>query len=336
MKKIVTILLGLLLCLACFVGRGEGGGEQQPSGGNQGETSGGSQGEISGGEQGEPSGGQTGEEPETPAWKEDGVLKILMIGNSFSDDTIEHVYGIAHSLGIEQVKLGNLYIGACTIETHYNCATNALPAYTYFTNTDGTWHREEDYVMGDAIMEESDWDFISLQQAGANGAYTIPETFEKLPGLISYVRELVGDKPKLVWNMGWAWSKTSPSPLFQSLFGGDQMKMYEKIVSVLESEVLSTNAFEKVIPTGTAFQNIRTSSNGETGLYRGADEGHFSLGFGRYLAGLTLVTALTDIELTDDVWAPSGVTEDQKVLCLEAAKNAAKTPFAVTQSEYKE
>ena len=47
--------------------------------------------------------------PTNTDWKEDGVLKILTIGNSFSVDCMEYVYQIAKAAGVEKVKLGNLY-----------------------------------------------------------------------------------------------------------------------------------------------------------------------------------------------------------------------------------
>ena len=45
-------------------------------------------------------------------------LKILAIGNSFSVDAMEHLYGIAKDGGVENVLLGNLYIGGCSLATH--------------------------------------------------------------------------------------------------------------------------------------------------------------------------------------------------------------------------
>ena len=50
-------------------------------------------------------------------WNDDGVLKILFIGNSFSADTAEYLYPVANNLGVENVKIGNLFIGGCSIDT---------------------------------------------------------------------------------------------------------------------------------------------------------------------------------------------------------------------------
>lgn len=52
-------------------------------------------------------------------------FNLLMIGNSFSDDTIQWVYEICESLGIT-VNLANLFIGGCALDTHYlNYLTNS-------------------------------------------------------------------------------------------------------------------------------------------------------------------------------------------------------------------
>ena len=75
------------------------------------------------------------ETPEITDWKADGVLKILAIGNSFSDDTMEYVYQIAKDLGVENMVLGILYIGGCTLDTHWSCANEQKPSYEYRRNT---------------------------------------------------------------------------------------------------------------------------------------------------------------------------------------------------------
>ena len=66
-------------------------------------------------------------------------VKLLAIANSFSDDCMEHVYGILHSLGVEDIQLGNLYIGGCSLATHCNNLRGDLPAYDYRTNDTGVW-----------------------------------------------------------------------------------------------------------------------------------------------------------------------------------------------------
>ena len=62
-------------------------------------------------------------------------LKILAIGNSFSEDATEYIPMIARDLGIKNITVGNMYIGGCTIEKHASNARNNEAAYKYYKNT---------------------------------------------------------------------------------------------------------------------------------------------------------------------------------------------------------
>ena len=63
------------------------------------------------------------------------AIKILFVGNSFAMDTVEHSVNIAHSMGINDIKVGNLYVGGCSIDMHYEHAVSDMPVYTYYVNT---------------------------------------------------------------------------------------------------------------------------------------------------------------------------------------------------------
>ena len=64
---------------------------------------------------------QTTEKPiiENPAILPKGKsFKVLAIGNSFSIDAMQYLYGLAKDTGYTDIVLGNLYIGGCTLQTH--------------------------------------------------------------------------------------------------------------------------------------------------------------------------------------------------------------------------
>ena len=69
--------------------------------------------------------------------EDDGILKILTIGNSFSDDTMQYVYQIAKDVGYKEVKLGNLFIGGCSLDKHATNAKENKASYEYRINTAG-------------------------------------------------------------------------------------------------------------------------------------------------------------------------------------------------------
>ena len=78
-------------------------------------------------------------DPDYDPVNNDKTLKILAIGNSFSDDTTYFLEDIATAEGFETVLVGNLYIGGCTLQTHALNAQGNLPAYMFYTNYDGEW-----------------------------------------------------------------------------------------------------------------------------------------------------------------------------------------------------
>ena len=45
-------------------------------------------------------------------------IKILAIGNSFSIDAMEYLWHILRAGGVEEVVLGDLFIGGCPVDLH--------------------------------------------------------------------------------------------------------------------------------------------------------------------------------------------------------------------------
>ena len=254
---------------------------------------------------------------------EDDVVKILTIGNSFSDDTMEYVGQIAESMGFK-VVLGNLYIAACDLQKHLDNVRNNTAAYEYRTYVNGGWKTVANYKMRDAILSEN-WDYISLQQA--SGKSGIASSYSALENLRSNVRDLANANAELVWNMTWAYQSDSTHGDFVH-YGYSQKAMYDSIVSAVQNTVVPMYAFSKISPTGTAIQNARATSLGDT-LTR--DGYHLNLTYGRYIAGLTFFFTLMDMAIPVNLpYAPDGMSEEIKQICIQCAGNAIETPYQVT------
>lgn len=270
---------------------------------------------------------ETPEVPELP--KDDGVLSVLAIGNSFSADGMEYLYDILKAAGEEKVFLGNLYIGGCTLETHAGHFKTDDAAYTYYTNSTGEWKKATGYKPL-AALEEREWDIVTMQQA--SGVSGKGETFEPYLGdLVAIVREKCPDA-KLFWHMTWAYQGNSTHSSFPS-YGSDQMTMYNAIVGAVRQKVLTKEEFEKVIPSGTAIQNLRTSLYGDTVT---RDGHHLSYDAGRLAAALTWAGALCGADPESVVWHPAQYVYNDTHLgaIREAAANALRTPYEVTESSY--
>ncbi len=276
-----------------------------------------------------------GDEPEKEyKWEDDNALKILAIGNSFSIDSLQYVYQIADNIGIEEIVIGNLYIGGCSIDTHVENITNDNAAYDFYYNSNGVWQHTANSKISTAILAEN-WDYISMQQA--SGYSGVASSYEKLPTLIAEVKKLCGENTKLVWNMTWAYQQGANHWDFPK-YSNDQMTMYNAIVSAVNSEILTNKDISMVIPTGTAIQNARTSFIGDTVTRDGY---HLSLDLGRYIAGVAVVRALTGLSVDGLTYAPDGVKnsihhESYISVAIECANNAVNNPYAVTNSQITE
>ena len=256
---------------------------------------------------------------------DDGILKILTVGNSFSDDTMEYVGLIAESYGM-QVYLGNLYIGGCSVETHANNLKNDAPAYQYRTYVNGAWKTQNNYKLADAVKSQN-WDYISFQQASPDSGRE--SSLSSLDSLISGVKNIANSDVTFIWHMTWAYQQNSTHSGF-AIYNNDQTTMYNAIVNVAKDYISQKQEIAFVAPVGTAIQNARTSILGDRLTREGY---HLDYYYGRYIAGLTFFGKITGADLSKVKFAPANVNVEIKAICIEAAQNALKTPYEVTQSE---
>ena len=267
-------------------------------------------------------------------WAEDGVLKILTIGNSFSRDAMAYVYDIALAAGAEEVYLGDLYIGSCTVAKHLTNAKEDNGAYSYFTNESDKWVEHTKHKMSDAIKSQN-WDFISIQQNSKNSG--VPEAYADLQELVNIVKsQATNPKVEIVWHMTWACAESYTGSLFAN-YQMSQEVMYNSIVDAVKKGVFPIEDITRVMPNGTVMQNIRSSYFGDNICRDGL---HMALPHGRILAGITIVASTIGIDydtidLTD---VHSKLEEDEKFVrvALESVKNAMENPYEVTQSKITE
>ena len=252
-------------------------------------------------------------------------IKILAIGNSFSTDSMEYLYNILKAGGVEDIVLGNLYYGGCSLDQHYQFAKNDSASYTYYKHTGRGWVKTADYKMSQSLVDEK-WDYVSLQQTSKTCGLT--NSYGKLDEMIAIVKEKCPDA-KLIWNMTWAYQQDSTHSSFPN-YKNDQMTMYNMIVNVV-NEVITPLGFDVMIPCMTSIQNARTSFMGDT-LTR--DGYHLDYYIGRYIAGLTWYAAITGCSVEEINYNPSAtkITDDMLRAAKEAVTTAIANPLKVTQS----
>ena len=262
------------------------------------------------------------------------TLRILAIGNSFSDDGMEHLPAILEDMGIENVELARLYVGGCTLERHYNFYNNEEAAYLFYHSKAGEnkWVKADEKVTMQYALAMGEWDIITLQQAsGVSGLYNSYVPYlEQLIAIVSKAQP----QAELVWHMTWSYSTDSNHGEFPN-YDRDQMKMYNAITECVHRLLKDYKAIDKIIPSGTAIQSLRQSEVNNSPKDFTRDGYHMDFGAGRYALACTWYESIVK-PYTKRSMMGNGVrldlgdikvTDYTAPYCQKAAKQAVKRPF---------
>ena len=268
--------------------------------------------------------------PVTPPETEKKSLKVLAIGNSFSDDGMEHLAEILVGEGYTDFILGNLYYGGCSMDGHKGRIESGAEQYDFRVNTGSGWSSSKRNIQYG--LDYADWDIVTIQQV--SGQSGIPESYGSMQFIIDYVRDRVDPFVKIFFHMTWAYQSNSGHADFPK-YDRNQMTMYNAIINTTQTLVVGNWNIEGIIPSGTAIQNLRTSYLGDT-LTR--DGYHLSYDIGRYTAALVWYALLTGEDVSEVTTVPQKYANVAQHLpaIKEAAGNAVANPFEITPSSYPE
>ena len=234
-------------------------------------------------------------------------IKVLAIGNSFSQDAINnHLYEVLESAGYEEIVLGNMYIGGCSLDTHWSNMSSGDAAYTYYyrdANTNGwrtTYNQTLEYA-----MNEVEWDYITIQQV--SGSSGIISDYGNLDNCLNWIDENKSNpNAKILWHMTWAYDENTENSSF-SKYNKDQMTMYRKILDTTNEKVATHSLIDGIIPSGTSIQNMRTSTKVTPATLHESDGYHLSAQVGDYIAALTWYAYLSGDDVTSLEYQPEVV-----------------------------
>lgn len=252
-------------------------------------------------------------------------LRVLAIGNSFSEDGIEnYLHELAVASG-RQIIIGNMYIGGAPLSLHLENSVSGNSSYSYRKiGLDGKKTTKEKVSLYEAINDES-WDFISFQQASPlSGNFT--SIIESLPALVAYVKDQTPQHTRFVYHQTWAYQQNSTHTGFQN-YGNSQERMYKEIVKA-SKKAYKQGFFKHLIPAGTAIQNARTSSLGDTFTRDGY---HLQLTYGRFTAACTWFEKLFGIDVRNNSYLPEGISEVEAQIAKSAAHQAVMKPYKVSK-----
>ena len=223
-------------------------------------------------------------------------MKILSVGNSFSIDAQTFARDIALA-GNEEMTLGNLYIGGCSLERHMQNVKSGEAAYDYFFNNEC-----QGVSTIDTALEDDDWDYITLQQASHFSG--IWESYEPyLTQLAEYVRSRA-PRAEIVIHETWAYEFDSAHGAFPN-YRKDRFFMHEQLKSAYKKAAELIGA--RVIPVGDALSTARENPafDPEKGGDRLTRDGfHLSNTMGRFLAGAVWYEFFTGKDVRENPFVP--------------------------------
>ena len=232
--------------------------------------------------------------------EDDGAeFNMLFIGNSFTMDAVTHLPGICYAAGLKKIKMTHYYYGGQTLQ-NYNRDWDVSTGYTVyespvggnsFKNTNSTTK----FLTLHEISASREWDVVTLQEHTGRREGWEWTTAEKtaILQLIEKITATQKKAPKFYYIMSQAYynmdkigSAQKPTPFTT------QAEMFE-VITTQAKKVMAECPFDGLLPTGTMFQNLRTSPiNVDNGMDLTRDGYHMDNGITRYGAACVLYLSL--------------------------------------------
>lgn len=225
------------------------------------------------------------------------MIKVLAIGNSFSQDATHYLYQIAAADGVD-LKVGNLYIGGCSLERHWNNIQTEAAEYLYEENGYST----EKYVSVQDALQMDKWDYIVTQQVSHESG--LPETYHPyIENIAAFLREKA---PEAEWLLQetWAYEIDSLHGRFCN-YNQSQQEMYDKVSRTYKS--IAEQFGVRLIPCGDVIQELRKKEPflyGYGGMSICRDGFHMNIIYGRYLLAATWYKVLLGNAIISNTYVP--------------------------------
>ena len=216
-------------------------------------------------------------------------MKILSIGNSFSEDSQRYLHQIA-AANKKDLMFVNLFIGGCPLKKHYINLTDNEKDYAFQINGVNSGLKVS---VKDAV-KSNDWDYITLQQA-SHASFNIDSYTPYIEKIAEWLRLRCPDT-KILLHRTWAYPEHRER-LAEVGFKTTE-EMFKEVKAAYRKAEKLINP-DGVIKSGDAM--LKAYKAVPDIVYR--DIIHASYGFGRYLLGCvwykTLFGEVPNVHITN-------------------------------------
>ena len=216
-------------------------------------------------------------------------MKVLSIGNSFSQDAHNMLHTLAKANGVD-IETINLYIGGCKLVTHWENIENNKADYDLERNG-GLAERK---ISIEEALSLEKWDVITLQQASAQSqSFSTYTPF--LENCAKFVREKCSDA-QIRFHQTWAYEndyfKDNPREN-----DSKQKSMYNNILTASKQagETISAPLIRAGVAIQAVRENVAEFSYKDGGFSLNRDGFHLSRDYGRFIAAYTWIYELTGV-----------------------------------------
>lgn len=280
-------------------------------------------------------------EPEQPYFQNNPLpvgsrqLKVLSIGNSFTEDAMYYVGPIMESAGIDSETYSIYYVSHSAASLAHWWQVASQDQHVVLHCQAGKRMPVKEGTLAELFAQ--DWDVVVLQQYSMDAINYA--TFNPwLRNLIDFIRDhCTNPNVTLAWQMPWSYNDCDEPSLSH----------YERwaLLVYTTQQMSRIDGIDVVIPIGTAIQNARYTSLYTPSLLT-RDGWHLDCGVGRYIAACTWIQSLMapvyDFTVLGNEAIPQPystipakyqllpVTSGNRSLCQQCAVKAVENPYELS------
>lgn len=186
------------------------------------------------------------------------TIKLLSIGNSYSQDALAYVPFIMQNMGADvDYQIGILMKSSATLDGHIENFLNEAEVYTFYMYNGGTSWQNLGLRSIQWALDNYDWDLVSLQQS-SQSAYNWSTYQPACNRLVNLIGAYVDQTIKFIWYQPYARPARTNSG---ANYSDDVITEHYENTAGASLKLFDETAMEYVVPVGTAVQNARTISS---------------------------------------------------------------------------
>ena len=279
-------------------------------------------------------------------------IKILAIGNSYSNNATYYISRIAESMG-KKVTAISLYDDGCPIDTHVKWYNTKAKEYQFFVDSVNITGSNKQTMQ--EVFELTDYDYITIQQGPGKATDFSTYWTKETPWLTDLYDIIKKHEPQAEIMIHQTWSFSEYDAIgnapYWSVAYENSLDMFQRIENAYEqaADMLSIDKEKGIIPTGRAIQLAKdeygywdafnpdysklypadssdenAAKHCENGALYTDNIDHLNHR-GRYIAGCVWLEQILGYDCREATFFPEGVLTEEECVILRAIAHEAVT-----------